>query len=312
MQTLSPLPHFPIIITGCRRSGTTLLRTMLEQHSKLYVHPQEPQFIQQLARRFGPQIHAPHTAVDLILSHPYCPPVVTAPSFQTVLQGRPSLSLPELIQAYLTVWAGEHLQTRHPVLKDPAWIFHLDWVQAWFPQGKIIHIVRDPRANVSSQRARWPKASVYECAIWWRDAVRAGHTLALQKPQVCFELIYEALVTEPEETLSRLCDFLAIPFEPQMLTFDLDTPTYAPGEAPKRTRFTRPDPARLQLWQDHLSPADIRLIEKICAPEMTWWHYLPSTPPVSPLALTGKYLLQRSSFTLLKTARTLRDRLQRS
>jgi len=296
----------PIIVTGCRRSGTTLLRTMLEQHPGLRVHPQEPQFFLQLARRFGTHIHAPKAAIDMILAHPYCPASVTSDALQAAISGYPSISLAELIRLYLSVWGGEDLQSRHAVLKDPAWIFHLDLVFDWFPESKIVHLVRDPRANVSSQRARWKKASVFECAVWWRDAVRAGHALASQTPDVCYEITYEALVTHPEETLTELCNFLNIPFAPQMLSFELDTPTYTPSQAPQRTRFTKPDPARLNLWQEHLSPLDVRLIETVGHHEMGWWGYTPVKPVVSTPALAGRYLLESSFLALLKIGRAIR------
>lgn len=47
------LPLQPILVFGCRRSGTTLLRSMLAQHPDLLVHPKEPQFILTLRDRFG-------------------------------------------------------------------------------------------------------------------------------------------------------------------------------------------------------------------------------------------------------------------
>ena len=41
------------------------------------------------------------------------------------------------------------------------------------------------------------------------------------------ELQYETLVTEPEKTLTRVCQFLGIPYDPAMLTYP-DQTTYCP------------------------------------------------------------------------------------
>ena len=301
----------PIIVTGCRRSGTTMLRTMLDQHPALCVHPEEPQFFQKLAHQFGNQINDPQAAIQTVLTNPYCPPSITAEALQAGLAGRTSLSVTEFIQMYVSVWGGPALRTRQAVFKDPKWILALDQVFEWFPNGKIIHIVRDPRANISSQRARWQKATVYECIVWWRDSVRAGHALALAKPDICYELVYENLITHPEETLMGLCKFFDIPFLPEMLTFQLDTPSFMPGAPPQRGHFTRPDPTRLNLWHKHLSPLDVRLIELACKDEMPWWGFEPAYPNASRFALAEKFVREKIWYHMLKIVRTLRARVQK-
>ena len=60
-----------IIVTGCRRSGTTLLKSMLSQHPALLVHPDEPQFILQGWKRFGDSINSVEPAIDFYVSHDY-------------------------------------------------------------------------------------------------------------------------------------------------------------------------------------------------------------------------------------------------
>ncbi|MCP4166576.1 MAG: sulfotransferase [Chloroflexi bacterium] len=60
-----------IVVTGCQRSGTTLVRSILAQHPDLSVHPSEPQFILELWKRYGPVIDDVPAAIDYVNLHRY-------------------------------------------------------------------------------------------------------------------------------------------------------------------------------------------------------------------------------------------------
>ena len=214
------------------------------------------------------------------------------------------------MQRYLRLWAGQEQDQKRPVLKDPYFIRHLDLMFELFPGATFIHIVRDPRANVSSQRARWSRATTWECLRWWRDAAQAGHRLARRQPHRCIELRYEDLVTAPEETLRPLCRFLHIPFLPQLLEFELDTISFIPGQEPEAVRFTRLDPTRLTQWQQYLSPLEVRLVEAGGRREMAWYHYRPTNPPVARLPFVARLLQERARYQMRAAVRQGRDTLR--
>ena len=296
----------PIFIIGARRSGTTLLRTILEGHPDLLVHPQEPQFFLDVYRRFGKQITKVPEALDLIVNHPYCAKPVTQVRLYHTFQGRKSVSLEELVQEYIKLWGGEQLNHLRPVLKHPALIFHLGLIFEIFPEACMIHIVRDPRANVSSQRARWKKATIWECILWWRDAVTIGHKLVQERPNQCIEITYEALVKTPEETAQRLCDFLHLSYSAKLLEFELKTRSFAPGSETKQNTFTRPDPSRLDLWKNQLSLLEIQMIENACARQMAFWGYPTTHHRVSSFAVKGRTLFEQTHYALLSMGRYLK------
>ncbi|MDX1387897.1 MAG: sulfotransferase [Acidobacteriota bacterium] len=296
----------PIVIVGCQRSGTTLLRTMLERHPGLLVHPYEPQFFLDLARRHGDEIRDPRAAAAFLRNHPYRAETVSAEAIDAAYDAAGRMSLREFAQRYLRLWAGDHARGRRLVLKHPYLVHHLDLVYELFPQATVVHIVRDPRGNVSSTRARWRKVSVWESAMLWRTAVSTGHALAVKQPRRCVELRYEDLVREPEPTMSRLCADLGIPFSPRLLQFEMATWSYAPGEGGKKVQYRGPDPSRLGLWRRYLSPVDVRIIETCCGEQMDLWGYDRTDPAVSGTAFAFRVGMQRLYYGVRRAARRVR------
>ena len=266
----------PILIIGCRRSGTSLLRTLLSQHSQFAVHPDEPQFIIGLAQRFGETNIPADRAITYITTHRLCPTEVTAEILSARIGSQQTISLQEIVHTYLDLWQSESAQLGRVVLKDPYFSFHLPQMKRLFPDATWIHIVRDPRANVSSQRSRWPSANVYECARWWRDTVTASHALCVQEKNSAIEIAYEALINEPQQTLEQLCKHLTVPYEDSFFSFKHETRMFDAGEGQPRS-FSHFDPTRLSLWKKRLTDADIQLVETICSPTMQSFGYSKTT-----------------------------------
>jgi hypothetical protein len=106
----------------------------------------------------------------------------------------------------------------------------------WFPQAKIIHLLRDPRAILASEWRRrmeeYPKGFyfpvklgkpiyspiiVLHMTISWLCAVRLHRRYEKRYPQNYHLMRFEDLVREPEKSVRELCAFLDIEFDPRML-----------------------------------------------------------------------------------------------
>ena len=83
-----------------------------------------------------------------------------------------------------------------------------------FPNGKILHTVRDPLDTIGSLVARgqspYYAASVYLC--------NTAAALGQRHHTAYHEVKYEELVFNPEDTLRAICDFFGISFHEKMLT----------------------------------------------------------------------------------------------
>lgn len=299
-----------ILIVGCRRSGTTLVRTILEQHPALLVHPFEPQFFLQLYRQFGLDNIPAFTALAFILEHPYRAPEVTrerlgASDFPT--------DLPGVADRYLVAWSSGH-EDKQKVLKHPAFIFHLDIAERLFPKCIVIHIVRDPRASVSSQRQRWPHLSVWQCATHWRRAVRAARTWSGKNAGHYIEIQYEELVQSPAQVVQKLCATLSLPFSHQLLSFRQREMVFEPEIGQRLKIYTAPEPSRLDLWREWLTDDDVQIVEAICSREMTWWRYTLASSSTPSLRLRARMARESSSYhanrVAKRAAKTMRRYIQ--
>jgi hypothetical protein len=285
---------------------------MLERHPDLLVHPAEPQYILGAYQRFGRTIGDVHAALTYMTSHPYFPGDVSTDAEQVECTDARSTSLRELVHYCLGRWGSNALHDRRLVLKDPAFTFRIDLVHELFPNAYILHIVRDPRANVSSQRSRWPRASIWECASWWRNAVRAARAWRRQGHTPYAEVKYEELVLTPDETLKRLCRELELRYYPGMMEFGLETKSFAPGERPQPMHFTSLDRSRMSLWQERLAPIDIRLVELRCREEMAWWGYQPVAPRVSAARYASRLLGERLRYAVIAAIRRIRATMRQT
>ena len=271
-------PKAPIVIAGCQRSGTTLLRTMLGNHPGILAHPDEPQFILGLFQRFGYSIKNLPAALDFVTKHPYFPLSISPIEFAASFDSDNSIPLKSFILRYLTFWGAEDLQMKHPVLKHPQLILHLDLISELIPNAIIIHIVRDPRANVQSQRNRWPQFTIWDCAMLWKKAVRSARKWSLRNPQNYHEVNYEELVLNPKGVLENLLTRLGLPYTDEVLSFDYQGPIYADGKHTGSVHYQSADPSRINRWKDTLSSLEIRRIEYACRKEMLWFDYNPTHP----------------------------------
>ena len=83
---------------------------------------------------------------------------------------------------------------------------------------KVIHLVRDGRGVVNSYNRKFGSfnAALYK---WLRNAILPCYVRREFEQSNWLRLHYEELASQPETTLRKLCDFLQIDYEPQMLHY---------------------------------------------------------------------------------------------
>lgn len=118
--------------------------------------------------------------------------------------------------------------------QTPRNIYYAQPLLAAFPQARLVHIVRDPRAVLASQKNRWKLRQHGAKNVPWSELIRTWvnyHPITATKLWVgasnCalhsrsnprFRMVrFEELVAQPRPQVEALCGFLGIGFEPQML-----------------------------------------------------------------------------------------------
>ncbi len=197
-----------IIIGGCGRSGTTLLREMLNRHPAIACGP-ETAF---LCDRINPRRVAAEWALD--------------PKLIEAMANR-SPSLVRFAEAFFREHAKRECKPRWAD-KTPRNVRALPRILSSFPYAQFIHVVRDGR-DVACSLRNHPKETVrHGKAIAanmnrpiWRGATRwfkdTSAGLAFKDHPRCMEVRYERLITAPEATLREVCMFIEEPFDERML-----------------------------------------------------------------------------------------------
>lgn len=126
------------------------------------------------------------------------------------------------------------------------------------PEAKILHIVRDGRANAYSMSSR-SYQNLELSAQKWVD----GNIFGLVNQSILGSenykiLPYENLLTDPQKELESVCDFLEIPFSETML--DLSDNKMAEEKRYVKSFF---DTSKIDKWKEQISLKEIKKVESI-------------------------------------------------
>lgn len=204
----------PILIGGCGRSGTTLLRVILDSHPNLCCGPESNLFLVGKSHRLSLE----EIAFKFDLSVPRIIEIEQA-----------STSLAEFIDRFFAAYAAARGKPRWAE-KTPKNVTALDFIFAHFPNAKFLHVIRDGRDVACSLRTH-PRHKVVNDQLvplntrnpWepgvlrWVEDVRAG--LPFRTDPRYREIRYEDLVTSPEPTLRVLLEFIGEPWHDNVLHF---------------------------------------------------------------------------------------------
>jgi len=233
VETTTSMITNPIFLVGCVRSGTTLLRLMLDHHPDI-AFDHEFEYAIDLIRPDGryPSLDKFYSYLELHR--------IFLDSGRTIDRG---LDFPELVDSFLRQKrdeAGKELvgATIH---------YSYERVLNIWPDARFIHIVRDGRdVSLSIEAYGWT-GNAYSASDWWIEAERSWDNLCRDVPaDRRVEVRFEELIEKPEEALTTICDFLGLDYSPEMLTYPLHS-TYAPPSRRRVERWRASDPETIAL-----------------------------------------------------------------
>lgn len=227
----------PLFVVGPLRSGTTLLRLILDQHSQINCFGEFETAVSQCTTNGWPDLHSFY---DFIKTDRQA----QAYGFQV----DESLDYPDLVRSWL-----KQMDSRKEATYIGASVHsRIDMLPALWPQGKFIHLIRDPRDVAKSCIGMGWVGNVYEGARYWLSAESQWDLLSKTVPKESrYEICYEKLVAEPDQEICKLCQFLGLAYEANML--DLENTTYS-----------RPDKAFAEQWRRKQSLRQIGWVESRC------------------------------------------------
>jgi hypothetical protein len=308
----------PIFIVGANRSGTTLLRLLLNAHSAVAI-PDEINYFYGFdwtvsyhnwrTPSLSPDAYEAFVDRFLAANAPNVPGL-DGPALREKILSRPA-NLRRPYRLLLQGWADLHDKARWGE-KTPGNIYHADLLRDMFPDALFVHVVRDPRGGVASMNrvSFFPDDAVLNALNRHKVMTHGRAFLHRSIPsRQRTEVRYEDLVSAPRETLRRLCRFLDLPYEDQMLRFHVDAERFmteaasSSFNAAATTPITREHAGR---WRTDLSADEIASVELLCAREMAEFDYPRLHPPLSWRGLAN--LLLKWSYWRLQWWRHRRDR----
>ena len=259
----------PIFIIGVQRSGTTLLRLMLNAHSQIAI-PEEGGFWRPLLRRFRTNVNREFCGneflryVDYLREHPQFKLWgIEAKDFFEDIRKEQSLTLAELMSRTYAYYASTF---NKPIWGDktPSFFRMIPTLKKLFPNARFIHIVRDGRDLYLSWRKVDPsKNNITMIALEWVYKVKKAQSALLAiEPERSLQIKYEDLVNSPCETLSKVCNFLFLTFEKNMLNYWLNSYKYI-GLHHSELIFQPVSTQSVERWKTVLSRKQVRKFECI-------------------------------------------------
>jgi len=153
------------------------------------------------------------------------------------------------------------------------------WVEAFmpavmnaFPNARVLHIVRDPRALIASWKKSNDLGHDYPFLMMirhWRKSVALGRMHARKFPR-CHVVRYEDFVADAHASLRRIL--------PELRREDFVASSSWKGNSSYQKETDRISGVFVERWTERLSIAELGLIEGICEPEMSAMGYARRTP----------------------------------
>lgn len=273
----TPIPF----IVGVGRSGTTLLRLMLDSHPDMVIPP-ETHFIPNALKLNSTDKELRKKLLDVVLgAHTWGDFHIDPDDFRRSIESIEEFTVAKGLRVFYSLYADKHNKKRWGD-KSPPYQIHMTRIQKCLPETHFIHIIRDGRDVAVSARKLWFGAGEDICdqANRWKERIIESRKQAKSIPYY-MEVRYEDLIRDSEAVLKQISAFIQIPYSKLMLNYyqtaeqrlsEIGHRYAEDGEirVHQRERLDihkmvskKPDESRIGHWKSELSSDEVVAYEKI-------------------------------------------------
>lgn len=286
----------PIFVLGNPRSGTTLLRLMLNAHANICIPP-ECGFIQWWFEKYQnwDSQNNNHEDVAAFISD-----LQTSKKIETwkldgwllakiIQENKPVDYAGLCAMVYYTFSIQQNKTSKYWGDKNNFYIDSTELLQQLYPRGKYIMIIRDGRDVAVSYRSveKMNTDSIYKPKLPQSieiiaESWKANNEKLLQffnQSSIAHLIIrYEDLVQQPKDVLQNICNWLGLSFDENMLQYFERNKTR--GDEPaaflpwKMKTLEAPDTDRIGQYKTALSEIEIHQFETIASQLLSKFGYL--------------------------------------
>jgi hypothetical protein len=202
-------------VVGVGRSGTTLLRLMLDSHPHLAI-PAETQFVPELLERQG-ECRLAGELVDAIVAARTWDDFGLDPA-ELRAAAAAAHGAPDVLRAFYRLCAEREGKPRWGD-KTPGYVKRMKTIANGLPEARFVHLIRDGRDVALSRRKRGMGADkpMGDVADLWKRRIDNARRQAKRLRGRYLELRFEDLVADPERALRSICELIELEFDPAML-----------------------------------------------------------------------------------------------
>jgi hypothetical protein len=269
----------PFFIVGNDRSGTTMLRLILDRGPDAAIPP-ESMFLTDFADFFERGEPRDTGAATRFMHEVWNHPKVRL----WQLAGEPPEIPPGLspadmyrfvVEAPFQAYAAKHGKPRWGD-KTPHYVHHVDHLLVLWPRARFVVLVRDGRdVALSLRRMPFGPNNAWAAAPWWARGIRAGEAAQEAHPDAVLTVRYEDLARRPTEHVPRICEFLGLHYSDDMLALeDADPSRIVPDQASWfPTLFDGINTTAVARWEREMSLRDQRVFAAQAGAELARLGY---------------------------------------
>jgi len=293
----APVPF----IVGVGRSGTTMLRLMLDAHPELTIPP-ETHFVPDLIDAIQSGASRDKAIATMTAVRQWGDLGIEPEEVLERWQELDEFAAGPALRSFYAIYTERQGKPRWGD-KTPIYVKNMLRIESVLPEARFIHVIRDGRDVALS---RWKRtlgdkepAPAQQVAEGWQRRIRRAQRQG-SKLRHYHELRYEDLVTDTEPNLRSIAEFLELDWDPVMMRYyehaaermaemarDLPPtdgkPTRPGAERMEAHAMTQkpPDPSAMYRWKEKMSPEDIAAFDAAAGELLTELGYEVGTAPQS-------------------------------
>jgi sulfotransferase family protein len=285
-------------IAGAAKSGTTLLVSLLDSHPELLVMPQDTAYFPTVLTKY--RDCGRRAQFDYLTKESWTnvlfgfqamrgrqdyagfPKQMFLETFERVAfdpanEKRDLLVL--MLEAYAAVVGVPLDRVKRWVEKTPANRNYVPEIFDRFPKAKLLLTMRDPRALLAAQIAlehtrKTRRFSVYYVVAHWHAAARLAKRIRSGEFRGLV-VRYEDLALDPKTSMQKVCDYLEISFDPEIVLNPTKVGRSWAGNSAAGTRFAEISAAPVSRWKNELHEDEVGWVESHCRDLMPEFGYEP-------------------------------------